>query len=250
MKKSLFCLLLIASFVTLFAQNRAPNEGQVYYYKQTGVVRNNKKTAGDNTGQFISFTHAGCYDSNNQRYDIGNGFLAYKGLNAENTIHTYYGKSYWGENSSYFFFNNFNSLNIHAPDGVIYVYEKTTAPAGVVTCAKIYVKPEQPKQSTAVVDSYPVSPGSVITVTPPGTVVQEQTRPSYDVAYNQRRYDDLKRKKHDQEQYLIRLSEPVDRSVAEGHFRLINETRALIREYERQMSDIQNEARRYGYSIY
>lgn len=45
-------------------QSKAPNDGQVYYYKQTGVVKDNVKTAGDNTGQFISFTFAGCYDSN------------------------------------------------------------------------------------------------------------------------------------------------------------------------------------------
>jgi hypothetical protein len=158
-------MLLIASFSPLPAQAKAPNEGQVYYYKQTGVVRNNNKTTGDNTGQFISFTHADCYDSNNQRHDVGNGFLAYKGLNADKTIHTYYGKSYWGENSSYFFSANFAKLNIQTAEGVIYVYEKTAAPTGVTTCAKIYVKPEQPKQSSAVVDTYPVNPGVIY---PPG----------------------------------------------------------------------------------
>jgi len=164
-------MLLIASFSPLSAQTKAPNEGQVYYYKQTGVVRNNNKTAGDNTGQFISFTHAGCYDSNNQRHDVGNGFLAYKGLNADKTIHTYYGKSYWGENSSYFFSANFAKLNIQTADGLIYVYEKTAAPAGVTTCAKIYVKPEQPRQSSAVVDTYPGNTGVIYPpVNPPPPV--------------------------------------------------------------------------------
>jgi hypothetical protein len=66
LKKYFLYILLAVSFSPLPAQAKAPNEGQVYYYKQTGVVRNNNKTTGDNTGQFISFTHAGCYDSNNQ----------------------------------------------------------------------------------------------------------------------------------------------------------------------------------------
>jgi hypothetical protein len=118
----LFCLLLVAAFFLLTSQN-APNNGQVAYYKQTGVVRNGTKTAGDNTGQFISFTFAGCYDSNNQRHEVGNGFLNYTGL--QNNVHTYYGKSYWGEKTSYFFSSDFNRINIQTPDGVIYVYEKT-----------------------------------------------------------------------------------------------------------------------------
>ena len=149
----------------LTAQSKASNDGQVYYYKQTGVVKNNVKTAGDNTGQFISFTFVGCYDSTNQKYDVGNGFLAYKGL--QNNLHKYSGRSYWGENSDYYYSADFNKLNVYAPDGLIYVYEKATAPAGVVTCAKIYKPPEQPRQSTTIVDSYPVYP--VTPVTPPNT---------------------------------------------------------------------------------
>jgi hypothetical protein len=57
---------------------------------------------------------------------FGNGFLAYQKL--ENNIHSYYGRSYWGEKTSYFFSADFNRINIQAPDGVLYVYEKTTAP--------------------------------------------------------------------------------------------------------------------------
>lgn len=161
--KKLFTAVIISVICTvIFAQAKAPNDGQVFYYKQTGVVKNNTKTAGDNTGQFISFTFAGCYDSNNQKYDVGNGFLAYKGL--QNNIHAYSGRSYWGENSNYYFTADFNKLNVYAPDGIIYVYEKNPAPAGVVTCAKIYVKPEpKPSQNDRVVTIerdpvYPVNP--------------------------------------------------------------------------------------------
>jgi hypothetical protein len=143
MKKSLFCLFLITALAALQAQN-APNNGQTAYYKQTGIVRNNVKTAGDNTGQFITFTRMGCYDSNNQGYEVGNGFLAYQKL--ENNIHAYYGKSYWGEKTSYFFSADFGKINIQTQDGIIYVYEKTTAPAGITTCAKIYQPPPPPER--------------------------------------------------------------------------------------------------------
>jgi len=164
MKKYLLYLLLIASFMFLTAQSKAPNDGQTAYYKQTGVVKNNVKTAGDNTGQFITFTFAGCYDSDNQKHEVGNGFLAYKGL--QNNIHTYTGRSYWGENSNYYFTADFNRLNVYAPDGIIYVYEKTTAPAGVVTCAKIYVKPPDPpreRERVVINDPDPVYPVNPVT---------------------------------------------------------------------------------------
>jgi len=105
-----------------------------------------------------STTFAGCYDSNNQKHDVGNGFLAYKRL--QNNIHTYSGRSYWGENSNYYFTADFKKLNVYAPDGLIYVYEKATAPKGVVTCAKIYVKPPGPKPAQdnriAIEPVYPV----------------------------------------------------------------------------------------------
>jgi hypothetical protein len=141
-KKLVFCALVLAlAAVTavVYAQS-APNTGQVSYYKQTGVVdQNRNRTNGDNTGQFIAFTKAGCYDSDNKGYDAGNGFLEYKGL--ENNIHVYYGKTFWGQ-GSYFFNSDFSRLNIRTDAGITYVYEKTGVPSGVVTSAKIYRKPE------------------------------------------------------------------------------------------------------------
>jgi hypothetical protein len=164
MKKILFYILLGISFVNVAAQNRAPNEGQVFYYKQIEVVKNGKKSAGDNTGQFITFTHAGCYDSTKDRQSVGNhggsnDIMKYQGL--KDNVYIYYGRSYWGNESNYYFFNNFDRLNVHAPDGVVYVYEKIAAPAGVLTSAKIYVKAPEPKPvgpTPSIIDNNPINP--------------------------------------------------------------------------------------------
>jgi hypothetical protein len=256
MKKYLFCLLLIASFANATAQSRAPNDGQVAYYKQTGVVRNNTKTAGDNTGQFITFTHAGCYDSDNQRHEVGNGFLEYKGL--QNNLHTYYGRSYWGDKTSYFFSADLSRINIQAPDGLIYVYEKTAAPAGVVTCAKIYVKPPEParqEERIVIVDPNPVNRAETNT-SGSNTAGQNNWQPpppdhSAELRRLQERYNQLKSNKEREEQRLRDTYVPViDSGIAKGYLDNRNSIRETIRLYERQMADIQRQARNLGGSVY
>jgi len=154
-KKSLFFLFFLASVFALQAQN-APNAGQTAWYKQTAVVdQNAKRDNGDNTGQFIAFTKMGCYDANKEGYDVGNGFLEYKGF--ENNIHVYYGNTFWGK-GNYFFNSDFSRLNIRTESGITYVYEKTTAPATAVTSAKIVKKPD------------PVATTSPVYIPPPSTV--------------------------------------------------------------------------------
>jgi hypothetical protein len=156
MKKFLFYLIFIVFLTGLQAQN-APNAGQTAWYKQTAVVdQNAKRGNGDNTGQFIAFTKMGCYDSNKEGYDVGNGFLEYKGL--ENNIHVYYGDTFWGK-GNYFFNSDFSRLNIRTDAGITYVYEKTNAPAATVTSAKI-VKKLDPVVNTSPPTTYP-------TYTPP-----------------------------------------------------------------------------------
>jgi len=168
----LFFIFLFIPFAGLPAQN-APNAGQIAWYKQTAVVDQNKKRSnGDNTGQFISFTKMGCYDSDDKGYDIGNGFLEYKG--SENNIHSYYGKTYWGQ-GGYFFNNDFSRLNIQTDSGIVYVYEKTSAPAGVVTSAKIR-KPDTVVNTTppVVTPSYtPPSSSGNLSQTSNGSRAQE-----------------------------------------------------------------------------
>jgi hypothetical protein len=141
MKKGVFWIivLLFTAFASVTAQT-APNAGQTFYYKQTGVVRNGNRTAGDNTWQFITFNGRACFDSDKNGKQAGDGFLSYQGV--EKGVHIYYGDTYWGK-AHYNFYNDFARINIITSDGVIYIYEKTTPPANAVTSAYVYTRPPQ-----------------------------------------------------------------------------------------------------------
>jgi len=82
MKNRIFLLtfLTFTALAITAQQTDAPNANLTYYYRQTGVVRNNTLGAGDNTGQFITFTRRGCYDSDRNGMQAGDGFLAYQGI--------------------------------------------------------------------------------------------------------------------------------------------------------------------------
>ena len=114
-----------------------------YYYKQVKIVSKDKKEqVGNGKGQFITFTHKGCYDSNKEGYKVDNGFVEYKG-NA-NGYHTFYGSSYWGT-ATYYFMTDYSRLNILIEaTGITYVYTLATAPANVLTSALIKEKMPAP----------------------------------------------------------------------------------------------------------
>jgi hypothetical protein len=232
------------------AQTNAPNAGTIAYYKQTGIVRNNQKNTGDNTGQFITFTNAGCYDSDRKGNGSNDDFHRYTGLNADKTIHIYEGNSYWGK-VHYYFNKDFSRLNVQTVNGVIYVYEKTAAPNGVMTSAYFYQKPEQPRQDTERKDSGTAvwtdpnsNPNYNNWVTPPADNTAELQR-------LQSRYNDLKRNKEREEQRLRDTYVPViDEGIARGYFDNRNSIRETIRLYERQMKDIERQARNLGGSVY
>ncbi len=91
--------------------------------------------AGDQSGQFITVTPQGCYDSNCYGHTVNNGFLNYLGL--DNNIHVYSGESYWGQ-AYYFFDRDYQRLNIKPSNGnVTYVYDVGSAPASITTSSKI-----------------------------------------------------------------------------------------------------------------
>lgn len=121
-----------------------PTVGQTSYYKQISIVYNNKKVKGDNTGQFVTLTTKGCYDSNKKGFTVNNGFLAYQGT--RKNIHVYRGNSFWG--NAYYCFNiDYTRLNIKITDsGITYVYIKTDIPENTITCSKI--KPKEAPDNT------------------------------------------------------------------------------------------------------
>ncbi len=125
-------------FLLLFAIASISMSAQTYYYRQIAKVSNGIRSAGNNSGQFITFTKDGCYDSNKNGISVNNGFQNYKIY--ENGIYYYLGGSYWGSQCQYCFNAAKNRLNI-IPDnetGIIYVYQRVNAPVGIKTC--YYIK--------------------------------------------------------------------------------------------------------------
>jgi len=139
-------LFLLAGKVETFAQTGT------HYYKQIKVVtKDRKEQAGNNQGQFITFTNSGCYDSDKSGFSVNNGFLKF---GKKTTDRTYYsGDSYWG-NAMYIFTENFNRLNILVETtGTTYVYVKATAPASAQTSALI----KETKPNTTATQGQPSS---------------------------------------------------------------------------------------------
>lgn len=114
---------------------------QTYYYKQVKKVVNSQVAVGDNSGLFVTFSEKGCYDSDRNGFDVGNGFLSYKGKN-DSGISIYAGSSFWG-NAKYCFSQDKRRLNIRLTGSdIIYVYQIFATPSHVCTSDKI--KQKQP----------------------------------------------------------------------------------------------------------
>ena len=55
----------------------------------------------------------------------------------DNGIKVYFGKSYWGANSTFFLTTDNSKLSVRTSGGDKYVYEKCATPSGVTTCSLI-----------------------------------------------------------------------------------------------------------------
>lgn len=108
---------------------------KVIYYQQVKIIDNVTKseTIGKyhEEGMFMTFNSQGCYDSDKNGYDVGNGFRK-KISNSEKTI-LYIGDSFWGKGCIYKVAQDKSRINIIVGNK-IYVYAKSTVPAGVNTC--------------------------------------------------------------------------------------------------------------------
>lgn len=129
MKQKIFILLSICFACVAL-------EAQTFYYKQVKVVDTSKQQKkGDGTGQFVMFTHKGCYDCNREGFDVGNGFL--KLLKNAGDIHVYYGESYWGK-AYYYVASDKSRINVKIEKtGEVLVYQRETAPSSAQTSAHI-----------------------------------------------------------------------------------------------------------------
>lgn len=101
-----------------------------YYYRQEKIIDRHSKQVrnGDNnqSGMFITFNKKGCYDSDSEGYDAGNGFREEVSRNTK--FITYIGTSYWGD-AEFIATVDKSRINIRTADR-IYVYARTNAPSG------------------------------------------------------------------------------------------------------------------------
>lgn len=112
----------------------------IYYYKQTKIIRNGKHTTNVTGGQFITFVGRVCYESNNKGVSVNHGLLEKNSSRSTNEITTFIGESYWGKNTEFRFNVDRTILNVCLENGTVYVYSKATPPANQVTCSLIRPK--------------------------------------------------------------------------------------------------------------
>lgn len=153
-KHLLFAIFYLIPF-SLWGQN-------TYYYRQERVVKDGADIEVAKGGQFISFFHDMCYESDDKGVSVSNGKLDLN-YKESSKFRIYEGKSYFGE--VVFKFNNaLDRLNIICSDGRIYVYVRTSPPEGVHTCSLIKSQQSSPQGqvSGGYVEGYypPVNGGS------------------------------------------------------------------------------------------
>jgi len=140
-------LILSIILVLLFGHEC---HAQTYYYKLTKTIIDGQQNTNVNGGQFITFDGKKCFESDKNGKNVGNGSLAYD-VEYSKVNETYWGSCYYSKNA-YFKFNSDRSLlNIDTNAGKIYVYKRTTPPAGVTTCSLIHEKKQSGGNSSGTV---------------------------------------------------------------------------------------------------
>ncbi len=132
MKSIHFCIL-----VTLFVGiGNLHSQTKTYYYKLTKEKVDGFIQTDVQGGQFFTFTHDACYESDSEGFSVGNGTSNYS--RQENGLLVYVGKCYYGQ-SVIKLKKDFSKINIFN-SGNIYVYERTNPPSNQMTCSLIRKK--------------------------------------------------------------------------------------------------------------
>lgn len=156
MKQLLQFITLVCVFLACAS---ARGQGQTtYYYSQEKIIDPTTKQAasgeGNRAGFFITFNAKGCYDSDRDGYDVGNGFRQEVARGGD--FVTYIGESYWGD-ARYVVNADKSRINIHTPDRIL-VYVRCQPPSGRATSSLI--RKNSPASSPASPPVPSVIPGS------------------------------------------------------------------------------------------
>lgn len=157
-------------------------QNTTYYYKLTKIIYHGEVKENTKGGQFITFTPSGCFDSDINGVNIGNGNLQYYKEYSSDAVRKYLGNSYFG-NAVYKFSSNYNILNIEINKNYIYVYKRTSTPNGVRNSS--LVKKNESHQGVA----YPI--WDQVLIMPPannGIPLENQS-----TDYNERKRETLNR---------------------------------------------------------
>lgn len=123
---------LFLSFILLLLSTLAEAETfkyKTFYYEVKAYIKDGKKTDKSNDGQFYTFTHNTCYESDLNGIDEGLGSLKYIGYNNEQNIHIYEGTCFYGK-VTLFVKQDYSRINIQLEDKSIYVLNRENTPHG------------------------------------------------------------------------------------------------------------------------
>lgn len=149
MNKRMLLTVLMLTCIVAAAQD-------VRYYKLSstrigGVT--NKNVSG---GQFVTFVSDICFESTSKGVGVGHGTLTHNNNYSDSQFTTYQGSSYWGSSTTFKFNADKSVLNVVLDNGDIYVYKRTTPPAGVTTCSLIRPKSNSSSSGYTPPPTYPV----------------------------------------------------------------------------------------------
>jgi hypothetical protein len=127
-------------FIVLILFGMAVSAQDVRYYKLVHTKIDGVSNKNVSGGQFITFVSDICFESNSKGVGVDHGTLTRNNNYSNAQYTTYQGSSYWGSATTFKFNADKSVLNVILDNGDIYVYKRTSPPAGVTTCSLIRKK--------------------------------------------------------------------------------------------------------------
>lgn len=166
--------ILLAGLMLIFIQSLSAQNVQYYKLSSTRIGGISNKNASG--GQFITFVSDICFESNSKGVGVNHGTLK-RNNNYSNSQYTVYqGSSYWGSSTTFKFNADKSVLNVVLDNGDIYVYKRSTPPAGVTTCSLI----RQRSSSSSNGGTYTPTPTYPVQQYPQQQYPSQQEYPKYD----------------------------------------------------------------------
>lgn len=199
------------------------------YYQQEKIIDHFTKSEvvgkHHEEGMFLTFNQQGCYDSDKNGCDVGNGFRE-EVSKTEKTI-LYIGDSFWGNGATYKVAQDKSRINIIVGNK-IYVYVRSIAPVGVNTCKLIKRIPMSNPNTVFPSTSVPNDINNNVNV---------RSSSEYQIRYNQ------------MEQQLIGDIKIFEQTMSGSYNSARSQMAMAIRQAQQNMRSWRNVARQNGINI-